>query len=248
MYIAHITWAFQCAPNSSTCFCITDTVSIISISVKDDAIRIERSSLAIRSLLLLIDLNKEITIISVDESEDVPKAISPIRNTSCSPVEFSSLSPGPDLIDPVPSAKAWLTRPSFHSMIRLGSCEWNRLKDCSGQPERNWKGQNHTLFIQNLTKSELYLNRNIQKRKCVAGRNVKQQQLSYGSPSFFPNFDFFISGKKIPFTALFEWKMRKEGVYETSISYLQELHSKNWKWAVTIGSKTTWKSKISLHA
>jgi len=87
-----------------------DTVSNTSISVKDDAIRRERSSLAIRSLLLLIDLNKEITIISVDESEDVTKAISPIRNTSCSPVEFSSLSPQPDLIDPVHSAKAWLTR------------------------------------------------------------------------------------------------------------------------------------------
>ena len=108
--IAYITWAFQCTLNSSTCSCVIDTVSIISISVKDDAMRRERSSLAIRSLLLLIDLNKEITIISVDESEDVPKAISPIRNTSCSPVEFSSLSPQPDLIDPVPSLKAWLTR------------------------------------------------------------------------------------------------------------------------------------------
>ena len=36
--------------------------------------------------------------------------------------------------------------------------------------------------------------------------------------------------------------------YETSISYLQELHSKNWKWTIEIGSKITWKSKISLHA
>ena len=104
---------------------------IISISAKDDAIRRERSSLAIRALLLLIDLNKEITIISVDESENVPKAISPIRNPSCSPVEFSSLSPQPDLIDPVHSAKAWLTRQiirpaalldkAFHSTFRPGT-------------------------------------------------------------------------------------------------------------------------------
>ena len=128
MYIAHIIWAILYGPYSigypmwPKFFVVfsyklyriirwfIDTVSIISISVKDDAIRRERSSLAIRSLLLLIDLNKEITIISVDESEDVTKAISPIRNTSCSPVEFSSLSPQPGLIDPVHSAKAWLTR------------------------------------------------------------------------------------------------------------------------------------------
>ena len=108
----------------------------ISISVKDDAIRRERSSLAIRSLLLLIDLNKEITIISVDESEDVTKDISPIRNTSCSPVEFSSPLPQPDLIDLVHSAKAWLTR-RFSFDIKCPELSDEIGKNCSGQPKRN---------------------------------------------------------------------------------------------------------------
>ena len=76
---------------------------------KDDAIRRERSSLAIRSLLLLIDLNKEITIVSIDESEDVPGVVSPMR-TSSSPVEFSSLSPRPHPIEKVNLAKGRLSR------------------------------------------------------------------------------------------------------------------------------------------
>ena len=75
------------------------------VSAKDDVIRKERSSLAIRSLLLLIDLNKEITIVSVDESDDITQA-SPISQKSQS--EFSSHSPQPDHIDPVRLPKVWL--------------------------------------------------------------------------------------------------------------------------------------------
>ena len=75
------------------------------VSAKDDVIRKERSSLAIRSLLLLIDLNKEITIVSVDESDDITQA-SPISQNSQS--EISSHSPQPDHIDPVRLPKVWL--------------------------------------------------------------------------------------------------------------------------------------------
>ena len=109
----------------------------LMVSIKDDVIRKERSSLAIRSLLLLIDLNKEIKIVTIDESQDITEEESTVQNIG--PMEFMSFSPEPEAFDPLgpPCGKKTKRRrpvvvnPKLHKVKIVPKPKYLKKKVCS---------------------------------------------------------------------------------------------------------------------